>query len=428
MTAAVRWLGGGSVVTATGPGDQTDELEWLWGEGAVVALARPEERNALAKALPLEGDPWHFWGPAVLIGSGGSSGGRRWCLQPLEHLRQSAEATGTWLRAIGIDPAGTLLVNPLPLHHVSGLLPLVRSRQWGVPLQELSPALMRHPGELAARVVLPADRQALLSLVPTQLQRLLADPAGVDWLAGFAVIWVGGAALEASLAAAARQAGIRLAPCYGATETAAMVTALCPQAFLAGQQGCGQALADVELRLTAAGAIEVRTARLSPGCLRADGSGLEPLAGPGGWWRSGDAGRLDVCAWRGIGLSGAGLQILGRLDGAIQCGGETVFPARVEQELKPRLRRAGIGIAELLLLPVADAEWGGRLVALFRPEGSGEPALDQLVAVARALPPAQRPWRWVPCLELERNPLGKWELNRWRAWLDRLDGQGTTDS
>ncbi|MCT0199810.1 AMP-binding protein [Synechococcus sp. CS-1325] len=416
MTASVHWWGGGPGSADATPIEQTLELERLWSEGAVVALARPEERPALAGVLPRCGDPWQPWGPGVLIGSGGSSGERRWCLQPLDHLRQSAAASATWLRAIGIDPAGTILFNPLPLHHVSGLLPLVRSRQWGVPQQELSPALMRHPRELAARVILPTDRQALLSLVPTQLQRLMADPIGVEWLAGFEVIWVGGAPLAASLAAAARQVGIRLAPCYGATETAAMVAALAPQAFLEGQEGCGQALADVELRLAAAGAIEVRTGRLSPGWLRTDGSGLQPLAGPGGWWRSGDLGQLG----------GGGLQIFGRSDGAIQSGGETVFPARLEQELRSRLNRAGIELSELLLLPVADPEWGERLVALFRAQDNGESAVHRLMEAALALPPPQRPWRWIPCPGLERNPLGKWELNRWRVWLDQRDSQETT--
>jgi o-succinylbenzoate---CoA ligase len=391
--------------------DQASELERLWSEGAVVALSRPEQRGALAQALPLGLEPLRPWGPAVLIGSGGSSGGRRWCLQPLDHLRQSAEATGAWLRALGIDPAGTVLVNPLPLHHVSGLLPLVRSRLWGVPLHGLSAELMRQPGALAALVTLPPDRKALLSLVPTQLQRLMADPAGVAWLKGFALIWLGGAGLAPGLAAAARVEGIRLSPCYGATETAAMVTALPPEEFLAGRQGCGQALADVELRLATAGAIEVRTSRLSPGWLSDDGSGLQPLGGPDGWWRSGDAGRLDP----------AGLQVLGRLDGAIHSGGETVFPDQVEQRLRPWLRAAGLQVSELLLLPVADREWGERLVALYRAEGTAEPPLDPLVAAARQLPPAQRPLRWISCPELERTPLGKWEMGRWRAWLDRHD-------
>lgn len=391
--------------------EQALELERLWSEGAVVSLTRPEQRGASAQALPVDLEPLRPWGPAVLIGSGGSSGGRRWCLQPLAHLRQSAEATGAWLRVLGIDPAGTVLVNPLPLHHVSGLLPLVRSRLWGVPLHGLSAELMRQPAALAARLTLPPDRQALLSLVPTQLQRLMADPAGVAWLRGFAVIWLGGAGLAPSLAAAARAEGIRLSPCYGATETAAMVTALSPDEFLAGRQGCGQALADVELRLGATGAIEVRTTRLSPGWLRDNGSGLQPLGGPDGWWRSGDAGRLDQ----------VGLQVLGRLDGAIHSGGETVFPGQVEQLLRPWLSGAGLRVSELLLLPVADPEWGERLVALYRAEGKAQTPVDQLVAAARQLPPAQRPLRWIPCPELERTALGKWELGRWRAWLDRRE-------
>ena len=48
------------------------------------------------------------------------------------------------------------------------------------------------------------------------------------------VIWVGGASLPEDLAAASRAMGLKLAPCYGATETAAMVTAQRPRDFLTG--------------------------------------------------------------------------------------------------------------------------------------------------------------------------------------------------
>ena len=84
------------------------------------------------------------------------------------------------------------------------------------------------PVALAEREPLSAAGSALLSLVPTQLQRLLGDPAGISWLQGFAVIWVGGAALAPELAETARRARLRLSPCYGSTETGAMVTALPP--------------------------------------------------------------------------------------------------------------------------------------------------------------------------------------------------------
>ena len=82
------------------------------------------------EALPLQLLPP---GPGVLVSSGGSSGGRRICLQPLEHLDQSADATAHWLQGIGLDPGEVLICNPLPLHHVSGLMPWRRSRCWGSP-------------------------------------------------------------------------------------------------------------------------------------------------------------------------------------------------------------------------------------------------------------------------------------------------------
>ncbi|NQV11501.1 MAG: AMP-binding protein [Cyanobacteria bacterium] len=403
---------------ADDPAAAAAALERLWAAGEVVGLAAPQERAELRQRLDRASEPLRRWGPAVVIGSGGSSGARRWCLQPVAHLRQSAAATGEWLQRQGIDPAGTVVVNPLPLHHVSGLLPLVRSRHWGVPLRWLAPAVMRQTETLLSLDPLPPERQALISLVPTQLHRLMADPAGLSWLRGFAVIWVGGASLAPPLAAAARQAGLRLSPCYGATETAAMVAAQPPQDFLAGETGYGAALADVELRLSSEGdgAIELRTSRLSPGWLgpgpRSPGAPvLQPFAGAEGWWRSGDAGRLD----------GTGLQVVGRLDGAILSGAETVFPERVEETLRQRARQAGLPLAELLLLPVADPLWGQRLVALYRTEDiAGRPEAGlapSLTEIAQQLPAAQRPQRWIACPPLERNGLGKWERKRWQAWL-----------
>jgi O-succinylbenzoic acid--CoA ligase len=95
--------------------------------------------------------------------------------------------------------------------------------------------LLRDPEALVEAVVLP-DQPVLISLVPTQLARLMAVPQARAWLRQLAVVWVGGAALPEALAAQARSAGIRLAPCYGATETAAMVSALPPGQFLAGAE------------------------------------------------------------------------------------------------------------------------------------------------------------------------------------------------
>ncbi len=396
------------------PAETAARLEAAWRQGHLVGLCAPQERDPLSLAL---GTGLDGFGPGVVVGSGGSSGGRRWCVQPLAHLVASARATGRWLEAIGLEPARCLHLDPLPLHHVSGLLPLLRARLWGGPLQVLPPALLRRPEDLVAKVPLSAERPALLSLVPTQLARLLASPAATDWLRGCALIWVGGAALPPDLAVRARAAGIRLSPCYGATETAAMAAALPPAAFLAGAAGCGAALPDVELRCAAAdGAIAVRTERLSPGWLAADGSGLRPFAVEAGWWRSGDAGRLGP----------AGLEVIGRLDGAISCGGETVFPEQVEELLRGWARQQDLPLGALLLLPLADPLWGERLAALVRPEQPGDASrlLGLLSELAVRLPPPQRPLRWHHCPELAPSASGKWERPRWREWLERTAAPG----
>jgi O-succinylbenzoic acid--CoA ligase len=256
-------------------------------------------------------------------------------------------------------------------------------------------------------------------LVPTQLARLMAVPQARDWLRRLAVVWVGGAALPEVLAAQARLAGIRLAPCYGATETAAMVTALPPAQFLAGVSGCGQPLADVRLRIDPLSqALEVDAARLSPGWI-GDGGVLEPLARTAdGWWRSGDGGLLGP----------TGLEIFGRLDGAIQSGGETVFPEQLEQRLLALAQTQGWPLQELLLLPVAEPGWGERLTALVRPvqtangeTANGEALITTLQAAVAAWPPSERPRQWRLCASLAPSPKGKWMRSHWQRWLQSLE-------
>ncbi|MEB3360898.1 MAG: hypothetical protein VKI42_02105, partial [Synechococcaceae cyanobacterium] len=195
------------------------ELDHHGRSGVLVGLAVVEEWQALRQSvlagaapssasIPGLGEPpgcgsssdpirqvLAAWGPAVVLGSGGSSGRRRWCLLPLRHLETSAEATASWLVAQGLDPGSCLHLAALPLHHVSGLLPLIRCQRWGAELRWLPPSLLRHPDLLPGACALPSSRPVLLSLVPTQLRRLLACPAATAWLAQCSVIWVGGAVL-----------------------------------------------------------------------------------------------------------------------------------------------------------------------------------------------------------------------------------------
>lgn len=397
------------------PAADWQRLQTLLASEAVVGLCRPEEETILRAALRPgwrhrglraerldHGDTRPLLttgsGAAVVLGSGGSHGRRRWCLHPLDHLQQAARALAGWpASGAGMGPLSLAgLANPLPLHHVSGLMPPLRSRALGIPHRFLPRRQWREPGQR------PALRGWGLSLAPTQLQRLLGEAGGVDWLQQPACCWVGGAPLGPALQQQARRAGLPLSPCYGSTETGAMVTALDPRRFLAGVEGCGLPLPHVDLRSAAAhgatGVLEIRTPVLTPGFL-VDGT-LQLLPLRNGWWRTADRGRLGR----------QGLQVLGRLDGAINSGGETVFPEAIEAGL------AGLdGLEAVLVVGVEDVHWGQRLVGLYR----GTVSVAALEKAVSPRPPAERPKQWIHCPRLAPNAQGKWERRRWQTWVER---------
>ena len=359
-------------------------------------------------------------GPGVVVASGGSSGKPRLCWQPEQHLQRSAEATARWLTDLGISPKQSVVFNPLPFHHVSGLMPWWRSRQWGATHVWLSPERMKQPTDLLefSKSQPGWDEKAVvLSLVPTQLARLIGDPAGRTWLEHFSVIWVGGAALSDELAQRARSAGLRLSPCYGATETAAMVTAVAPAAFLAGENGCGFPLMDVELRQNSEGALQVRTPRLAVGCWSADQPNrLIPLTDAAGWWTSGDSAFFEQAQ------SGIRLLIQGRLDGAVLSGGEVVFPQRLEQRLWRAAQSLGLPLRAVLIVGIPDPVWGQQLVALVRASEPKE--LGELLAVLTKFTvdwsAAEQPKRWLGCDDLDLSAAGKWDRNYWCSWVSKL--------
>jgi O-succinylbenzoic acid--CoA ligase len=131
----------------------------------------------------------------------------------------------------------------------------------------------------------------------------------------FALIFVGGAACPHDLLENARMHGLPLAPCYGATETAAMVTAMDPADFLAGASGVGTPLPHARIEIDPDQRVLVR----SPSLLRAylppvDNFTRDPFP-------TGDIGTMDEAG---------NLSIFGRADRVIITGGEKVHPEQVE--------------------------------------------------------------------------------------------------
>ena len=181
-------------------------------------------------------------GPAIILNSSGSSGKPRKCFHHLENLKLSAATSGQWLIEQGFELQNCLILNTLPLNHISGLMPIFRSQSWGCTCINISPNLLKKTRELLLFTIKSKKnkKHLITSLVPTQLKRLLAQKDGISWLKIFDLIWVGGASISDETAKQCIKEKIKLAPCYGSTETAAMVTSLKPKEFLMGFKNVGE--------------------------------------------------------------------------------------------------------------------------------------------------------------------------------------------
>lgn len=229
----------------------------------------------------------------------------------------------------------------LPLFHVSGQGIVWRWLLRGAtlvcrPLRDLAQAL---------------QGCSHASLVPTQLYRLLQQPQSLPSLRQ---VLLGGAVIPVELTQQAQAAGVHCWCGYGMTEMASTVTAKAADS----RSGVGLCLPRRELCLRDE-EVWVRGAPLALGYWR-DGA-LQPLTNDQGWFATRDRG----CMRDGE------LVILGRLDNLFISGGENIQPEQIERglALHPQVLQA-------FVVPVADAEFGQRPVAVLQFNSSSDTAFD----------------------------------------------------
>ena len=176
----------------------------LDGGPAVVPQVEPAVLATLQPDEPLEHDD-----VALVVPTSGSTGEPKGVLLTADNLRSSALATaqrlggsGQWLLAI-------------PPTRVGGLQVLVRSLLAGTTPVVLPPGPFGAAAFAEATARLTGPRR-YVSLVPTQLRRLLPDPGA---LRAYDAVLLGGAAAAPSLLAQAREAGVRVVTTYGMSET-----------------------------------------------------------------------------------------------------------------------------------------------------------------------------------------------------------------
>ncbi len=344
------------------------------GQGGNIFLTDPSwkaaERAALARiaACGPEGDSG--W---LMIPSGGSSGGLKFA----RHDSRSIVAAVDGFRAhFGIDRVNS--VGVLPLHHVSGFMAWMRSVCSGgeyVPWAWKDVEAGNLPGHL------PPD--CCLSLVPTQLQRLLKSPGAVAWLRRFRAIFLGGAPSWMSMLDEASRLELPISLGFGATETAAMAAAMTPEQFLGGARGCGRPLPHVRIEIVDDGV------RISG---RSVFRGYFPDLRQDQVWDTGDLGRLEA---------DGSLVILGRADDVIMSGGKKVWPLEVEQAL-----RASGEFEDVAVVGLPDPDWG-QIVVACHPRASHTPRRELVDAALSGLATYKHPKRYLPIEAWPRSAHGK---------------------
>lgn len=324
--------------------------------------------------------------PATLLFTSGSSGPPKIALHSYGNHHFNALGSN---ENIALHPGDRWLLS-LPLYHVGGLAILFRCFLAGAAVV-LPPAEKRPLAETLA-----TRRVTHVSLVATQLLRLLRTPAATEASAQLKAVLLGGSAMPAALLDAAQARHLPLHTTYGLTEMASQVTTTPPGATAAHLRTSGRCLPHRELALHD-GEICVRGATLFLGYWT--DHGLDPHRDADGWFPTGDLGRLDGDGY---------LHVAGRRDALFISGGENIQPEEIEHALTQLP-----GVVQAAVVPVPDAEFGARPVAFVRTDGIGispEKLTDQL---AEMLPRFKMPQAFYPWPEEAEG------MKIDRAWLRR---------
>jgi O-succinylbenzoic acid--CoA ligase len=330
----------------------------------------------------------------IMIPTGGTSGRIRFVIHTWETLMASVEGFRQFFK---VDAVNAYCV--LPLYHVSGLMQVLRCVASGGTLAIAPFKVMEHSPDLLCQ---PHD--FFLSLVPTQLQRLMRSPIHRQHLTKFRTILLGGAPAWPSLLDAARSYGIPLAPTYGMTETASQVVTLHPERFLEGHSSVGQMLPHAKISIEALDndqTVEDLPAFATVGEIAIQCSSLALGYYPDQWFSSGiyrpdDLGYFD---------SDQELHLVGRKSDKIISGGENIFPAEVEAAI----RSTGL-VSDVAVFGMGDRHWGQVVIAMYIPiEPEVNPDMMKRQLTNR-LSRYKHPKRWISMTQLPRNAQGK--INR----------------
>lgn len=347
--------------------------DMLAGQSVPVAVA-PEPVGP--RASPLESAlrddmPIDHPEAALVVATSGSSGQPQGVLLSASRLIAAADlgtaalgGPGLWLAAVPVTGIGGIIAvlrsvrsgqEPIALAGVGGAAPFAAAAFTEQALQTV---------RQARAIGVPA----YVSLVPTQLRRLIAaGGAALDALAGFGAVLVGGSAMRSEDRARTQAHGVRLIQTYGATETGGGVlydgTPLAGVGVAFHDQETGRISADGPGRIVIDGPTLALGYRLRPDLteevFRSDG------------YHSPDLGQMVP----------GGIAIDSRVDQIVKVGGVKVSLPAVTRALCDHRR-----VVDALTIAEDDPEWGSVPISLVvadnadRDRGLLHEELRQLIA------------------------------------------------
>ena len=333
--------------------------------------------------------------PGVIINSSGSINMPKHCYHSIANLNQSAKYCGKWLEEQDFDLSNIIIFNTLPLSHISGFMPLWRSKIWDCEYINISPKIIKESKYLLEQTlkIKGKSRKILItSLVPTQLYRLLLNKDGINWLNLFDLIWVGGASVSKNILKKCIKEKINLSPCYGATETAAMISSLKPREFLNGNLNDGEIFKDINVRINEKNLIEIKTERI--GKEVSQSSEIKDFKNIDGWWESGDIGKKFIKNNKEY------LIVYGRVDNTINSGGEIVFLDLIKKRILDFITNEDLPVENFKFEKINDIIWGQRYRILINfKENTGNKnlfkSIKKLENFSETFQKFERPFEWI---------------------------------
>ncbi len=298
--------------------------------------------------------------PANSVGflSSGSSGSPKIHLHSWKNLKKRAKAQAIELKL----NSDSHYLSPLPIHHLSGFMPILRSEMTGCKLTILEK-------EQSLEEELFKLKPTHISMVPTQMAKLARSEADLSFLH---TLLLGGSGCDEKILLKAKDLKYPVRACYGMTESASFFSIGKSEEFLKDasiklylmenwnaytDQNGRLTLESDEMYLGSIGALGIKESK-----------GILPTY---------DIGSVDHPV----------IEIKGRSDLVFKSGAEKVDPLEVERKL---ISNEIFG--SVVVVPVEDETWGSITCAFIKPFKRGR---DYSILVEH-LPAHQRPRHFFP--------------------------------